>query len=260
MGQGCRFCAIPRALPSGMDIATLLGSIVPGQEAEMKIDIGSTVRTREGDEIGKVERVILDPTTRDVNALVVHRGLILNRDVVVPMSLVQKAGRGEVSLRLGRDRLQDLPDFVDRHYEIRPPEPEEAGVSYPSGSILFPLVPPYGVPGVPTPYESPEEEREAAPLELDVSEGMEVRTVDGPVGVVDEVRSDPLSDRVSSIVVKKKGGRKKDVEVPVEFISGIGPHHVQLSLTNEQFEALPLPVTDRYITVGERKRRRGKGQ
>ncbi|MHB0871351.1 MAG: PRC-barrel domain-containing protein [Chloroflexota bacterium] len=211
----------------------------------MKIDIGATVRTREGDEMGKVERVILDPTTRDVNALVVHRGLILNRDVVVPISLVQRADTKEVHLRLGRDYLHELPDFVDKHY-VRPSE-QGVPLSYPSGSILFPLVPPHGLPGVPGPYESAEEEREAAPLELLIAEGMEVRTVDGSIGVVDEVRTDPLSDRVTSIVVRKGAGLKKDIEIPTEFVAAIGPDHIQLSLTNQQVDELPLPVTDRYI-------------
>lgn len=211
----------------------------------MRIDIGTTVRTLEGDEIGKVERIILDPTTRDVTALVVHKGLILNRDVVVPISLVQYADNREVQLRLGRDYLQDLPDFVDKHY-VRPRE-EEATLSYPAGSILFPLVPPQGVPGMPGRYESVEEERQAAPLEVDIAEGMEVRTVDGSIGVVDEVRTDPLSDRVTSIVVRKGAMLPRDTEIPVEFISAIRPDHIQLSLTNQQVMELPLPVTDRYI-------------
>lgn len=214
----------------------------------MKIDIGATVRTQEGDEIGRVERVILDPTTRDVNALVVHRGLILTRDVVVPLSLVQRADRGEVQLRIGRDRLRDLPDFVDRHYVARPTE-GSIPPSYAPGSVLFPLHPPYRIPGVPGPFESPEQEREAAPLELDISEGMEVRTVDGPIGVVDEVRTDALSDRVTEIAVKKGAGLSKDVVIPIEFVSEIAADHVKLSLTTQLVEDLPMPVTDRYLTV-----------
>jgi uncharacterized protein YrrD len=103
----------------------------------MKIDIGATVKTREGDELGKVERVILDPTTRDVNAVVVHKGLILNRDVVVPISLVQKADENEVLLRVGREYLQELPDFVGKHYKEQPAE-EQVPYSYAPGSVLFP--------------------------------------------------------------------------------------------------------------------------
>ncbi|MCL4370198.1 MAG: PRC-barrel domain-containing protein [Chloroflexi bacterium] len=224
----------------------------------MRIHIGATVRTREGDEMGKVERVMLNPTTKDVDALVVHRGLILGRDVVVRISLVQEADQAEVRLRIGRDRLEELPDFEGRHHELVPVEDAESYSVYAPGTILFPLVPPYGVPGEPGPYEFPEEEREAAPVDLDVVEGMLVRSLDGTVGVVEEVRTDPLSDRATSIVVTGGAGLKKDVEIPFEFVAGIFPDHIDVSLTNQQVEDLPLPVTDRYVTSERQKRRRRK--
>ncbi len=224
----------------------------------MRIHIGAMVRTREGDEMGKVERVILDPATMDVQAVVVHKGLIVARDVVVSISLVEEADQAEVRLRIGRDRLDELPDFQGRHRELVPVEDVESFSIYAPGTILFPLVPPYGVPGEPGPYELPEQEVEAAPLELDVVEGMLVRSLDGTVGVIEEVRSDPLSDRATSIVVKAGAGLKKDVEIPIEFVAGVFADYIQVSLTNEQVEELPLPVTDRYITSEGRKHGRKK--
>jgi hypothetical protein len=79
--------------------------------------------------------------------------------------------------------------------------------------------------------------------------GTEVRTVDGPIGVIDEVRTDPLSDRVTDILVRKGSGLKRDALIPVEFVSAMEPDHIQLSMTTEEVEALPIPLNARYIPV-----------
>jgi len=225
----------------------------------MRIQIGATVRSQEGEEIGRAERVVLDPSTQEVESIVVHRGLLLSRDVLVPISLVEEATEQEIRLRIPKDRVGDLSDFVSAHFEIKPPEHLASYASYAPGSILFPLVPPYGVPGEPGPYElgEVEQERAVVPSELDIAEGMLVLALDGTVGEVDEVRTDPVSDRATAIVVRARTGVKKEIEVPIELVSGIFPDHVQLSLTSEQVEELPTPVVDRYIT-SEKRRRRGK--
>lgn len=223
----------------------------------MIIDIGASVKTREGEEIGKVERVILDPNTREVEALVVHRGLILTRDVVVPLSLVQGADRSGVNLRIGRDQLRDLPDFVERHYV---PRLSEGAVNYPyaPGSMLFPLAPPYAVAGPPVPYRQPDKETPTPPEGVDISQGTTVLTVNGPIGVVDELRTDALADRVSTIVVKKGMGLSKDAEIPIEFVEEVTDDQIRLSLTTQQVEELPQPTTDMYLTVEGRSRKRSR--
>ena len=228
-------------------------------ETDMRIRIGAMVKTRQGEEVGKVERVVLEPSSNEVDAVVVHRGLILSRDVLIPISLVQEATEAEVLLRIGRDRLRELPDFVSAHFEIRPPEDALSYASYAPGSILFPLVPPYGVPGEPGPYELAEATGETAivPIDLAIVRGMPVLSLDGTVGEVEEVRTDPLTDRATAIVVRGKAGLKEQVEIPIEFVSAILYDHIKLSLTNQQVEELPEPVADRYI-VSEKKRGKGK--
>ena len=223
----------------------------------MRIDIGMKVWTVEGEEVGKVERVILHPETRVVDAVVVHRGLVLTRDVVVPFSLIQDAGKDGVRLRIGKVQLAELPDFVERHY-VAPSEEAAITSAYAPGSILYPLAPRYDVPGIPTLHETVAEERIAPPPDVDISAGTEVRTVDGPIGVVDEVRTDPISDRVTTIVVRKGPDLKKDVEIPIEFVDDLADDHIKLSLTTRQVEDLPQPVTDRYLTAGRRRRSRSR--
>lgn len=222
----------------------------------MKIDIGAKVRTRDGHEIGKVERVVVNPSSKEVDGIVVHRGRVLPRDVVVPLSLVQRAGKDGLQLRIGMDRAEDLPDFVEAHY-VKPSD-RAITLPYAPGSMLFPLVPPYGVAGTPFPYEVIEEEREAPPEDVEITEGTEVRTVDGTIGSVDELLTDPQADRVSAILVRAGRCLTKDTQIPVEFVDEVASDHIKVSLTTDQVEALPEPTTDRYLTSQGRGRKRRK--
>lgn len=213
----------------------------------MRIDIGSRVWTRDDEEIGSVDRVVIDPDTKDVDAIVVHRGAVLTRDVVVPLSLVQYSDEKGVRLRIGLAELHDLPDFIERQYSAAPPA---AGISYGyiPGSILLPLTPP-GVTGLPTPYEAVDEEVRQPYQDIDITEGTEVRALDGVVGYVDEVLTEPTTNRASDIVVKKGVALSKNTRIPIDFVSKTGDDYIQLSLTIQQVKELPVPVTDRYLTV-----------
>ncbi len=214
----------------------------------MRIDIDARVKTQEGEEIGSVDRVILNPYTREVDAIVVHRGRILTRDVVVPLSLVQRSDEEGVQLRIGRYELQQLPDFVERHYAAMP---GQARVPYPyaPGSILFPLGPAQGVSGLPSVQEAAEDEVGVPSEDVDVAEGTEVRALDGLVGFVDEVLTDSSTNRATDIVVRKGIVLTKDVTIPMEYVSELTDDHLQLSLTVQQVEELPTPSTDRYLTI-----------
>ena len=226
----------------------------------MKIDIGVSVKTRDGDEIGKVERVVMNPDSMEVDALVVHRGALLTRDVVVPLSLVEGTGEEGVRLRIRSVELAELPDFVERHYAAMVPG-QPVVSPYTPGSVLFPLAPIHGAPGVPAPYDLARPEWQEPMQDVDISEGTEVRAVDGPVGLVDEVLTDPATNRTTAIVVRRGSGSGEEVTIPVEFLAEVADDHIKLSLTTQQVDELPEPTRDQYLTSeGRGGSERGPGQ
>ena len=50
----------------------------------MKIELGARVLTAEGDEIGTIDKLILDPEGGDLHAIVVRKGLLFGRDIEIP--------------------------------------------------------------------------------------------------------------------------------------------------------------------------------
>ena len=50
----------------------------------MRVDLDAKVRASDGEEIGSVDRAIVDPHTNEVTHIVVRTGAIFGRDIVVP--------------------------------------------------------------------------------------------------------------------------------------------------------------------------------
>jgi uncharacterized protein YrrD len=71
---------------------------------------GQTVVCRDG-EVGRLDLVLLDPTTRRATAFVVRRGVLLHRDTVVPVDWVREIGGDRVVLDVDRDQLERMPEY-----------------------------------------------------------------------------------------------------------------------------------------------------
>ena len=54
----------------------------------MHIELGRPVMSRDGERIGTVDQLVLDPDTREVRAIIVHRGLLLTEDRLVDRAAI----------------------------------------------------------------------------------------------------------------------------------------------------------------------------
>jgi sporulation protein YlmC with PRC-barrel domain len=95
-----------------------------------RVRIGSQVVGPDGKEqIGMVEKVVINPKTRQVTHLLVHRGPlpILHHDVMVPIDAVSAASEATVELSVPVDVLNrmaayDAADYVAPAATWEPPE------------------------------------------------------------------------------------------------------------------------------------------
>lgn len=200
-------------------------------EGELDIRLGAPVSTRDGKRVGRVDRVVVDPDGERLTHLVVHSGVILTRDVVVPAEDVDAATRDGVRLHLGSEELDRLPDFVETEFVPLESQDEpplitwEGAPSYEPKAVLVPASLLYDPPI--KPY-APQivEERENVPYgAADIAHGSWVRCVDGPVGKVVEVRVEPSTRRVTGVVVEAEDGRWL---VPAEAIAVVDSRGVGL--------------------------------
>lgn len=111
-----------------------------------RVTLGATVRTADGQDIGKVDRLIVDPYTLSIRALVVRRGLLPARAVEIPLVAIPHSSGKELQLRYSADQVRRLPEFVDAYYAA-PPTGFVPPAAYTRDSLLWPL----GVPLLPPP-------------------------------------------------------------------------------------------------------------
>lgn len=164
----------------------------------MRLDIGATVYSRDGDKIGTVDKVVMHPDSREVTHFVVQRGFLLTRDVVIAVNDVLAIDADGVRTNLGPHDIDRLPDFI--YTEYASPDPDDswtAPISYPAGGIIWagrsPTAPPV-----------PVAERRSVPDDtVTIHDGMEVECSDGKIGTVDEVRIDAETGRVTHVVVSQ---------------------------------------------------------
>ena len=74
------------------------------------IRAGQAVVCRDGN-VGPLELVLLDPTSRRATHFVVRRGGLLGRDTIVPIEWVRELGRDRIFLDFTRHELELLPEY-----------------------------------------------------------------------------------------------------------------------------------------------------
>lgn len=74
--------------------------------ANAVIDEGSEVRSRDGEKVGSVHRIVFDPANGRPSAIVVRKGFLFTEDVELPASLISSAGDGVVYLDATHDELE----------------------------------------------------------------------------------------------------------------------------------------------------------
>ena len=193
----------------------------------------------DGREVGHVDRVVLDPTTKAVTHIVVRKGFLFTEDRVVPLDLIVAATAEHVTLREDAGDLHALPKFEEPHYVI--PEDERIAASdnpaspvypYPplaSGSLIgYPTSLNYGEPPYATYLEQNIPDGAVA-----LKEGAKVFTDDNqPVGNIEQVFTDFwIGDQVTHFLVSKGLLLKEKKLVPISWVSSIGEAEIRLAVS-----------------------------
>lgn len=218
----------------------------------MRIKQGTHVFTASDHGVGKVDRVVIDPKTKEATHLVVHKGLFFTEDKVVPISLVGAATEDRVTLRDDAGDLAALPNFEESHFIVADerelassPEGKRtvpsplywygtAGMVYPGG--LEPSYPPY----------VEEVKRNIPEGTVALREGARVVSIDDKhVGNVEEVLTDPGADRVTHFVISQGVLLKERKLVPITWVSEMTDKEIYLAVSSQLLEGLrPYPAPE----------------
>jgi len=218
----------------------------------MQFKQGANVFTSDGEKVGEIEQVVIDPKTDEVTHVVVEKGFLLTVDKVVPISLIGPATEDRVTLRENAGDLEALPDFEEKHYvmldEDRLKEAYERGHPRPlhwyppvrmswwhSGGYLGYT----GFFGYPAPPYVLKTERNIPEGTVALKEGAKVISRDDEhVGDVEAVLTDPDEDRATHLVISQGLLLKERKLVPTSWVSAVMSDEVHLAVGSRLIEGL----------------------
>jgi sporulation protein YlmC with PRC-barrel domain len=214
----------------------------------MDLAIGTSVFGRNGHKVGELSRVVLDGRTGDISHLVVGKGWLLPRDIVVSRDDIEAAEPDMIRLRISEEELDRQPDFYEIHY-VTPGPDEQVPARYAPQSMLYaPIVPPLGI-GWVMPYTVALPPRDAEvdvnvpPGSVTLAEDMDVWAGDEKVGTITGVRIHPRTEHVSHIVVSHGWLFPEERIIPASAIRAVDERGIHLAPTVDQLRELPRSAT-----------------
>jgi uncharacterized protein YrrD len=215
----------------------------------MEFRQNASVYTVDGKDVGRVDRVVLNPETKEVTHIVVRKGFLFTEDKVIPKNLISVATTDKVMLREDVGDLHALPLFEETHYiwlsdgsptktdgdnriGLAPPIYPYAGV----GSIL-----PASMTDLSTPQYFAETAQNIPEGMVALREGAKVIAADGQyVGNVEQVITDPQLGRVVRLVIAQGLLLKERRQIPITWVSQVQEDEVHLAVGSLTIDELGL--------------------
>jgi len=208
----------------------------------MQFKLGTKVFTADGKQVGTIDRIVIEPDTREVTHLVIQEGFLFTESKVIPMSLVGPTTEDQVVLRENEGDLENFPDFIESHFVPVDHGPQSVPVTK-NRVRTFYWYPPIGGYGGFAAHTTP---RFVAKTEnipegtVALEEGANVISSDGEhIGDIERVFTDPQEDRATHLLVAEGLFLKEKKLIPAHWIANAFEGEVRLTVDSELIESLP---------------------
>ncbi len=213
----------------------------------MQFKNGTKVYAFDGQDVGRVDRVVLNPKTKEVSHIVVRKGFLFTEDKIIPLQLVASATEDRVSLRENATNQDKLLPFEETHY-IPLDKADLRNAAYPvdSAAALYWYPPMGGWMGLTgsTGFSCPppnrlETEQNIPEDTVALKEGAKVFSdTNQNVGNVTRVFTDPTSNQITHFLVAEGVLFKEKKLIPVSWIHEIQEGEIHLSVGTSVLDKL----------------------
>ena len=233
---------------SGSNKTTNILNLNGKEEIDMQFKDGAKVFTVEGNQVGRIDRVVLKPATMEITHVVVRKGFLLPEDKVVPMSMIGTTTEDSVTLRSDADDLDSLPDYRETDYiEIehhQEPDPNTMMANRPRSLFYYP---PVGVLRTPGRYMEYDRPRYVTTTQTNIPkdaialhEGAAVMTSDHEkVGNIERVVANTPEERATHFIIAEGLVFKDRKLIPTDWLSAVSEDEVHLAVDSQFVERLP---------------------
>ena len=213
----------------------------------MRYNFGTEILNASGEKVGELHQVVIDPVTDQVTSLIAKKGFLLPSDKVIPISLVMDSTEEHIKLYDFEGSYDDLDDYVEIQFV-----PAEEGrknqmvdddderpllLPYPpAGSIPFGFSPVINYPD----RLQTKRVKNIPEKTIEIPEGAKVLGMNGEhVGNVEEVITNPRSDRVTHFIMSKGIFFNEEKMIPSGWVSGYDSNQLKLVVDSKIVEQLP---------------------
>jgi uncharacterized protein YrrD len=210
----------------------------------MQFEKGANVYTADDQKVGSIDRVVMDPRTKEVTHVVVRQGLLFREDKVVPVNWIDSAVGDGLKLGAAAD-LDNLPLFEEAHYiplesdELDAVD-DEANYTYwypPVGVVPMGDYPYYAYPMEPYKVEV---ERNIPAGMVALKEGASVISADDQkVGTVERVFINDERRQATHLLIKDGWLFQTQKVVPVSWIDTVAEDEIHLAVDAPTLERVP---------------------
>jgi uncharacterized protein YrrD len=216
----------------------------------MKLKKGADVLNSDGEKLGTLQRVIIDPQTKAVTHIVVEKGWLFSTNKVISFGELDPESADTLVVKGPHDDPDDFPAFEESHYvsmdeNDHPVADVDSAYWYPpadlnwwrTGAAYMGYYPPMPAFTARTTQNIPEGT-------VALEEGAKVISQDDQqVGSIEQVIVEPEDNRATHIVIH--GGLLAERKLlPVLWISNIEEKEVYLSVSAALVERLPEHRTE----------------
>jgi uncharacterized protein YrrD len=196
-------------------------------DSKMQLQKNAAVLAADGQTIGSLNRVVVDPASKALNAIVVRVGGIFRRkEKVVPIQLVVEATEEHIVLNGDAGDVDAFP----------PLEKEVAGTPAPRSTPTgdSPAMPVSSAGGA-----VPQIRQNIPEGMIVMDENPKIITLEGiHVGNVECVVADPSDEHVTGLIVSNGLFVKVVKLIPIQWVTAMGIEHIHLRVKKSSVEAL----------------------
>jgi sporulation protein YlmC with PRC-barrel domain len=226
-----------------------------GEESDMRIELGSTVRSADGEVVGTIGQLVIDANSRAVTQIILRAGHVLTHDFLVPLDTVAREDDDNtLHLALSTAQVGALPQFEEENFVVAEhadrtawrylvPAGQGGAMTLPSHATISSGRPRMYDPGsgslfgVDDPTDETFERRGSlSEWEYREGKGTKVLTRDGhTIGALHEVDMD-ADGRPQQIIVATGLLHRGHRTVPIAQVRSADSHQILLHLTRAAFE------------------------
>lgn len=217
----------------------------------LELKEGMSVVTPSGEEVGRINRFVVDPASNEVTHIVVQKGWLLPDDKVLPFAMVRRTDDEKLVLTEEISDYDKLPSFEETHF-IRTTDDRPGGDLIPADSTDYQYTPAYywypsqanvGYPGIGFghfAWPTGETKRNIPEDTIPIKEGTDILSSDGKdVGDVERLIVDPDSNQVTHFLISQGVLFKDRKLVPIHWVKTVEEDNLQLAVSSQVLERLP---------------------